>query len=95
MSISVSPYLAQTPAQAPAQTGTPAASDSQAPSQTASNPQSPAAGDSVTLSPEAQNRLNKTLIESAMERILDGVKNSTGPRLVFQPAVGTKLDESC
>ena len=30
-----------------------------------------------------------------MERILDGVKNSTGPKLVFQPAIGTKLDQSC
>jgi len=88
MSISVSPYLIQSLSQANAPAGPlkPAA---------ASNPQSPAAGDSVTLSPEAQNRLNKTMIESTMERILDGVKNSTGPKLVFQPAVGTKLDQSC
>ena len=91
MSITVSPYLTQAMAQA---TGP---SDGQTPPKPASdsNPQAPAAGDSVTLSPEAQNKLNKTLIESAMERILDGVKNSTGPRLVFQPAIGTKLDESC
>ena len=92
MSISVSPYLTQALAQANA-----SSSDGSAPSKpaAASNPQSPAAGDSVTLSPEAQNRLNKTQIESAMERILDGVKNSSGPRLIFQPAIGTKLDESC
>ena len=49
----------------------------------------------MTLSPEARNRLNKTEIESTMERILDGVKNSTGPKLVFQPAIGGKLDQSC
>jgi hypothetical protein len=96
MSITVSPYLTQALAQAPAQANTPA-SDSKAQSKPASNsnPQSPRPSDSVTLSPEAQNRLNKTVIESAMERILDGVKNSTGPKLVFQPAIGTKLDESC
>lgn len=92
MTITVSPYLTQTlaPANGP--------SDGQAPAKPAadSNPHNPASpADSVTLSPEAQNRLNKTLIESAMERILDGVKNSTGPRLVFQPAIGTKLDQSC
>jgi len=91
MSISVSPYLVQNLAQTPT-----ASSDSPAsPPQPPSSPQSPGPSDSVTLSPEAQNRLNKTLIESAMERILDGVKNATGPRLVFQPAIGTKLDESC
>ena len=92
MSISVSPYLAQSLSQ----TGTP--SEGPAPSKPApdANPQIPVAqGDSVSLSPEAQNRLNKTLIESTMERILDGVKNSTGPKLVFQPAIGTKLDQSC
>ena len=92
MSISVSPYLTQALAQA----NTPSASQPQAKSQSDANPQAPtASGDSVTLSPDAVNRLNKTVIESAMERILDGVKNSTGPKLVFQPAVGTKLDESC
>jgi hypothetical protein len=94
MSITVSPYLVQTLAQA----STPA-SDSSAPSKSASqsnaSQQSSAPSDSVTLSPQAQNRLNKTLIESTMERILDGVKNSTGPKLVFQPAIGSKLDESC
>ena len=91
MSISVSPYLTQSLTQA----NNPAPSGAPAPSQL-SNPQVPASsGDSVTLSPEAQNKLNKTLIESAMERILDGVKNSTGPKLVFQPPIGTKLDESC
>lgn len=90
MSISVSPYLIQSLSQANAPS-----SDGAAPSKPASNPQIPAAGDAVTLSPEAQNRLNKTAIESTMERILDGVKNSTGPKLVFQPAIGTKLDQSC
>ena len=91
MSISVSPYLVQSLSQA----GAPA--EGQSPSKPAAdaNLQAPAAHDSVTLSPEAQNRLNKTAIESAMERILDGVKNSTGPKLVFQPAIGTKLDQSC
>ena len=94
MSITVSPYLVQSLAQA----NTPAP-DNQTPPASNSNPsnsnqQSPRPDDSVTLSPEAQNRLNKTQIESAMERILDGVKNSTGPKLVFQPAIGTKLDES-
>jgi len=92
MSITVSPYLSQ----ALAQTNGASQSDGQTPAQSASsdpNPQTPS--DSVTLSPEAQNKLNKTLIESAMERILEGVKNSTGPTLVFQPAVGTKLDKSC
>jgi len=91
MSITVSPYLTQALAQA----NTPSP-NSQAPSRPASdsNPQSPAPTDSVTLSPQAQNRLNKTEIESAMERILDGVKNSNGPKLIFQPAIGTKLDES-
>lgn len=90
--ISVSPYLIQSLAQAK----TPS-SDNPAPSRPApdSNPQAPRASDSVTLSPEAQNRLNKTQLESAMERILDSVKNSSGPKLVFQPAIGTKLDESC
>jgi hypothetical protein len=97
MSISVSPYLTQ--ALAPAQANAPA-SEAQPKPASQSNPpnanqQSPVVGDSVTLSPEAQNRLNKTVIESTMERILDGVKNSTGPKLVFQPAVGSKLDESC
>ena len=92
MSITVSPYLTQALAQTPAQTNTPASGNKPA---SQSNPQSPASGDSITLSPEAQNRLNKTVIENAMERILDGVKNSTGPKLVFQPAIGTKLDESC
>lgn len=92
MSITVSPYLAQALAQAPANTPD---SPAQPKPASGSNPQSPVVGDSVTLSPEAQNRLNKTVIESAMERILDGVKNSTGPKLVFQPAIGTKLDESC
>jgi hypothetical protein len=97
MSISISPYLAQ----ALAQTSTPASSDTQAATQAqpaaqaSSNPQSPAAGDSVTLSSDAIAKLNKTQIESAMERILEGVKNSTGPKLIFQPAVGAKLDQSC
>ena len=96
MSISVSPYLTQSLAQSPAQTNTSSADSASASKPAAdSNPQSPTAGDSVTLSPEAQSRLNKTQIESAMERILDGVKNSTGPKLVFQPAIGGKLDESC
>ena len=92
MSISVSPYLIQSLSQANAP------SEGRAPSKPAAdtNPQAPAAqGDSVSLSPEAQNRLNKTAIESTLERILDGVKNSTGPKLVFQPAIGTKLDQSC
>jgi hypothetical protein len=91
MSITVSPYLTQALAQANI-----SSPDSQAPSRSTSNsnPQSPSPGDSVTLSPQAQDRLNKTEIESAMERILDGVKNSTGPKLVFQPAIGAKLDES-
>jgi hypothetical protein len=92
MSITVSPYLAQALAPAPANTPD---SPAQPKPASGSNPQSPVVSDSVTLSPEAQNRLNKTVIESAMERILDGVKNSTGPKLVFQPAIGTKLDESC
>ena len=96
MSISISPYLAQ----AAAQTSTSAPSDTQTSTQTPptaqpdSNPQIPTAGDSVTLSPDAIAKLNKTQIESAMERILEGVKNSTGPKLIFQPAVGTKLDQS-
>ena len=93
MSISVSPYLTQALAQTSAQ----ASADTQnspAPAPN-SNPQIPSAQDSVTLSPDAINRLNKTEIETAMERILDGVKNSTGPKLIFQPAVGTKLDQSC
>jgi hypothetical protein len=92
MAISVSPYLIQSLSQASAPP------EGQTPSKPAadSNPQAPATpGDSVTLSPEAQTRLNKTLIESTMERILDGVKNSTGPKLVFQPAIGSKLDQSC
>ena len=89
MSVSVSPYLTQTLAPS----GT--ASNTQTSSAPDSNPQIPATpGDSVTLSPQALNKLNKTLIETAMERILDGVKNSSGPQLVFQPAVGTKLDQS-
>ena len=93
MSITVSPYLAQAMAQA----NPSVRSDGQTPSTPAAdaNPQIPTPGDSVTLSPAAQDKLNKTLIESTMERILDGVKNSTGPKLVFQPAIGTKLDESC
>ncbi|HEY2837133.1 MAG TPA: hypothetical protein VGI89_11240 [Rhizomicrobium sp.] len=101
MSISVSPYLTQALAQAPAQANAPASDSKAQPKPTSlSNPpnanqQSPVVGDSVTLSPEAQNRLNKTVIESTMERILDGVKNSTGPKLVFQPVIGSKLDESC
>ena len=90
MSVSVSPYLTQALAQSGAASNTPAA-PAPVPD---SNPQIPAAGDSVTLSPEAVNKLNKTLIETAMERILDGVKNSSGPKLVFQPAVGTNLDQS-
>ena len=94
MSVSVSPYLSQALAQSGAQSG--AASNTQASSAPDSNPQIPATpSDSVTLSPQALNTLNKTLIETAMERILDGVKNSSGPKLVFQPAVGTKLDQSC
>ena len=94
MSISISPYLTQ----ALAQTGAQPSSGSQAPSksQPDSNPQIPATpGDSVTLSSDALASLNKTQIERAMERILEGVKNSTGPKLIFQPAVGTKLDQSC
>jgi hypothetical protein len=92
MSISVSPYLTQSLTQANV-TPTGQAPTSSTPD---ANPQIPARqGDSVSLSPEAQNRLNKTMIESAMERILEGVKNSTGPGLVFQPAIGTKLDQSC
>jgi len=89
MTITVSPYLTQNLGQASA----PVSDSAPAKSSLDANPQSPKT-DSVTLSPEAQNKLNKTLIESAMERILDGVKNSTGPKLVFQPAIGTKLDES-
>jgi hypothetical protein len=91
MSISVSPYLSQAMAQANA---APSSGNQPTPQPTNANPQVPS-GDSVTLSPDAQNKLNKTVIESAMERILDGVKNSTGPRLVFQPAIGANLDESC
>ncbi|HXS07404.1 MAG TPA: hypothetical protein VN723_11485 [Rhizomicrobium sp.] len=92
MTITVSPYLTQTLGQANA----PAPDSASVPTKSLSesNPQIPKS-DSVTLSPEAQTKLNKTLIESAMERILDGVKNSAGPKLVFQPAIGTKLDESC
>ena len=92
MSISISPYLTQ----AIAQTGAQAPSQAPSKSQPDSNPQIPATqGDSVTLSSDAIAKLNKTQIETAMERILDGVKNSTGPKLTFQPAVGTKLDQSC
>ena len=92
MSITVSPYLTQSLAQSNNAPG----GQAQPNPTPDTNPQIPAApADSVSLSPEAQNRLNKTMIESAMERILEGVKNSTGPRLVFQPAIGTKLDQSC
>ena len=91
MAISISPYLTQSLAQAGAQP-----SPASQKSQPDSDPQIPATpGDSVTLSSDALASLNKTQIERAMERILEGVKNSTGPKLIFQPAVGTKLDQSC
>ena len=61
MTITVSPYLTQTlgQASAPAPNSTP--DSAPAKSQSDSNPQSPKT-DSVTLSPEAQNKLNKTLM---------------------------------
>jgi len=94
MAITVSPYLTQALGQASAPAPNSATDSAPTKSPPDSNPQVPKT-DSVTLSPEAQNKLNKTLIESAMERILDGVKNSAGSKLVFQPAISTKLDESC
>ena len=94
MAISISPYLTQSLAQAGAQPSPAGQAGSN--SQPDPNPQIPATpGDSVTLSSDALASLNKTQIESAMERILEGVKNSTGPKLIFQPAVGAKLDQSC
>ena len=103
MSLTISPYLL-----APL-SGRQPPSASSAPEAT-NVPQQSAPADKVTLSPAAQQamaRPTKTQLENALERILTGVKTSTGPTLTFGAApdastapdsagaLGRNLDQSC
>jgi hypothetical protein len=103
MTLTVSPYLIVPPSGLAPQ---PAADESVG---TAGAPQTPNAADatqdSVSLSPAAQQVLantsppQKTLLQSALEKILTAVQTSTGPTLTFSAATdastGKTLDQSC
>jgi hypothetical protein len=98
MAITVSPYLSALPIVSQPQ---PAAAGTGAP-QNPGIASSTGSADSVTLSPAAQQALadgQKTPLQTALETILAGVQNSTGPTLSFKSTpdsqTGKKFDQSC
>lgn len=107
MTLTVSPYLSALQAASPPQpAGETGAPQNTGPAASTGS----AAADSVNLSPDAQQALkgaasspdiSKTPLQSTLEMILAGVKNSIGPTLTFRSAPapvnpsGTQVDQSC